>query len=108
MSPGMSKALSMVIGSVEKKYGKGSIMKLTDQVSIDPDNIVPSGSIGLDAALGIGGYRKGRMVEVYGPESSGKTTLCLHAVANAQKQGKVCAYIDSEHGLDFLFMVKIY
>lgn len=100
MSPSMSKALELVLGSVEKKYGKGAVMQLTDEPVIDPEAIVSSGSICLDSALGIGGYKKGRIVEIYGPESSGKTTLCLHAVANAQRQGKKCAYIDAEHSLD--------
>jgi len=96
----MKSALEIVLSSVEKKYGKGSVMKLTDNPIVDPDNIVSTGSIGLDAALGIGGYRKGRIVEIYGPESSGKTTLCLHAIANAQKQGKKCLFVDAEHALD--------
>ncbi len=99
MSPAMSKALELVLGSIEKNHGKGSIMKLTDKAVADPDNIVSSGSIGLDAGLGIGGYYKGRIVEIYGPESSGKTTLCLHAIASAQKQNEVCAFIDAEHAL---------
>jgi recombination protein RecA len=96
----MEKALDLVKGSVEKKFGKGILMKLTDEPVVDPNNIVPSGSINVDSALGIGGYRKGRIVEIYGPESSGKTTLCLHAVASAQMQDKICAFIDAEHSLD--------
>jgi len=103
MSPEMSKALEIVLGSIEKNHGKGSIMKLTDEPVVDPDNTISAGSIALDAGLGIGGYRKGRIVEIYGPESSGKTTLCLHAIANAQKQGKVCSIIDAEHALDPMY-----
>jgi recombination protein RecA len=95
----MSKALELVLGSIEKNHGKGSIMKLTDNATADPDNVVSTASIGLNAALGIGGYYKGRIVEIFGPESSGKTTLCLHAIANAQKQNKTCAFIDAEHAL---------
>jgi recombination protein RecA len=78
-------------------------MSLAENPVVEPDNTIPTGSIQLDAALGIGGYRKGRIVEIYGPESSGKTTLCLHAVANAQKQGKKCAFIDAEHALDTMY-----
>jgi len=107
MDADMSKTLTMVIGSIEKDYGKGTIIRLTDQAVFDPDNIISSGSISLDAALGIGGYRKGRIVEIYGSEAGGKTTLCLHAVANAQKQGKVCAYIDMEHALDPTYMKNL-
>ena len=85
---------------IEKQFGKGSIMKLgthTDATSID---VIPSGSIILDEALGIGGYPKGRIIEMYGPESSGKTTLALHAVAECQKRGGIAAFIDAEHALD--------
>ena len=85
---------------IEKQFGKGSIMKLgthTDAASID---VIPSGSIILDEALGIGGYPKGRIIEMYGPESSGKTTLALHAVAECQKRGGIAAFIDAEHALD--------
>lgn len=85
--------------SIEAKFGKGSIMKLSDAPNVDIGSI-PSGSIGLDDAIGIGGYPKGRIIEVFGPESSGKTTLALHAVAECQKKGGVCAFIDTEHALD--------
>jgi recombination protein RecA len=100
MSPGMNNALAAVVASIDKKFGKNSVLRLTDTPLADPANVVPTGSIGLDAALGIGGYRKGRLVEIFGPESSGKTTLSLHAIANAQKAGIVCAFVDAEHGLD--------
>ncbi|MFW5876558.1 MAG: recombinase RecA [Myxococcota bacterium] len=101
------KALSLAVGSIEKSYGKGAIMKLGDggpQLDIP---VVPSGSISLDLALGIGGYPRGRIVEVYGPESGGKTTLALHAVAQCQKQGGVAAFIDAEHALDPTYARKL-
>jgi len=100
MSPSKMKNLEVLCAQIDKKYGKGSVMKLTDTVSFEPDQVINSGSIKLDMALGIGGYKKGRIVEIFGPESSGKTTLCLHAVANTQKQSKHCVYIDAEHALD--------
>ena len=100
MSPNMMKNLEVLCAQIDKKYGKGAVMKLTDEVSFQPDQIISTGSIKLDMALGIGGYKKGRIVEIYGVESGGKTTLCLHAVANAQRQGKLCLYVDAEHSLD--------
>jgi len=100
MSPGMNSALAAVVASIDKKFGKNSVLRLTDVPIADPANVVSTGSIGLDAALGIGGYRKGRLVEIFGPESSGKTTLSLHAIASAQGAGITCAFIDAEHGLD--------
>jgi len=103
MSPEMKDNLAVLCAQVDKKYGKGSVMKLTDKVSFEPDQVISSESIGLDMALGIGGYKKGRIIEIYGQESSGKTTLCLHAVASAQKQNLNCLYIDAEHSLDPLY-----
>jgi len=103
MSPEMKDNLAVICAQVDKKYGKGTVMKLTDEVDIDPDGVISTNSIKLDLALGIGGYKKGRIIEIYGPESSGKTTLCLHAVANAQKQGKKCLYVDAEHSLDAIY-----
>jgi len=93
------KALELTLGKLEKSYGKGVVMKLGDKIQ---ENIsaIPSGSIGLDAALGVGGYPKGRVIEIYGPESSGKTTLTIHAIAEAQKQGGIAAFIDAEHAFD--------
>ncbi|RPG54047.1 MAG: recombinase RecA [Flavobacteriales bacterium TMED84] len=93
------KALELTLGKLEKSYGKGVVMKLGDKVQ---ENIsaIPSGSIGLDAALGVGGYPKGRVIEIYGPESSGKTTLTIHAIAEVQKQGGIAAFIDAEHAFD--------
>ncbi|MBQ8218951.1 MAG: recombinase RecA [Bacilli bacterium] len=93
------KALAQVLADIEKQFGKGSIMKLGDQKEIEID-IVSSGSLSLDIALGVGGYPKGRIIEIYGPESSGKTTFALHAIAEVQKEGGRAAFIDAEHSLD--------
>jgi len=93
------KALQLTMDKLEKTYGKGAVMKLGDEVT-EQIEFIPSGSIGLDLALGIGGYPKGRIVEIYGPESSGKTTLAIHAIAEAQKSGGICAIIDAEHAFD--------
>ena len=94
------KAIELAVASIEKEYGKGSIMRLKDGALTTDVAVVPSGSIGLDIALGIGGYPKGRIMEIYGPESSGKTTLTLHAIASVQRSGGVAAFIDAEHALD--------
>ena len=91
--------LRSVVDTMEEKYGEGVIMKLGDMPKVDVEAI-PTGSVSIDIALGIGGVPRGRIVEIYGPESSGKTTLCLHIVANAQKQGGIAAYVDAEHALD--------
>ncbi|MGL5694818.1 MAG: recombinase RecA [Peptostreptococcaceae bacterium] len=93
------KALNLALGKIEKDFGKGSVMRLGEATSMNID-VIPTGSIGLDIAVGIGGLPKGRIVEVYGPESSGKTTVALHTVAEAQKQGGIAAFIDAEHALD--------
>ncbi len=93
------KALQMAMEKLEKTYGKGAVMKLGDN-AVEAMEVIPSGSVGLDSALGIGGYPKGRIIEIYGPESSGKTTLAIHAIAEAQKQGGICAIIDAEHAFD--------
>ena len=93
------KALELTLGKLEKSYGKGVVMKLGDRV-IEDIEAIPTGSIGLDLALGIGGYPRGRVVEIYGPESSGKTTLTIHAIAEVQKQGGIAAFIDAEHAFD--------
>ena len=92
-------ALDDAISQIEKKFGKGSVMRLGDRTAVDVD-VIPSGSLTLDKALGIGGYPKGRIIEIYAPESSGKTTLTLHAIAQAQKQGGKAAFIDAEHAID--------
>ena len=97
--PRRKAALEMALANVEKQYGKGSAMRLGDKPLQDVE-VIPTGSLALDMALGIGGVPRGRIVEVYGPESSGKTTLALHIVANAQKNGGVAAFIDAEHALD--------
>ncbi|MDC0249282.1 recombinase RecA [Flavobacteriales bacterium] len=93
------KALELTLGKLEKSYGKGVVMKLGDRV-VEDIEAIPTGSIGLDLALGIGGYPRGRVVEIYGPESSGKTTLTIHAIAECQKQGGIAAFIDAEHAFD--------
>ena len=94
------KALQATIDKIEKDYGKGTIMKLGDQPEWSDAQVIPSGSVALDHALGIGGYPRGRIVEIYGPESSGKTTLAIHAIAQAQKAGGIAAMIDAEHAFD--------
>ena len=94
--------LADALKTIEKEYGKGSIMRLGDRANVSVDAI-PSGSIALDAALGIGGYPKGRIIEIYGPESSGKTTLALHAIAECQKKGGRCAFIDAENAIDPIY-----
>jgi recombination protein RecA len=102
-----SKALSAALSQIERQFGKGSVMKLgKNDRSMDVET-VSSGSLGLDIALGVGGLPKGRIVEIYGPESSGKTTLALHAVAEAQKKGGICAFIDAEHALDPVYARKL-
>jgi recombination protein RecA len=93
------KALNLAIAQIEKSCGKGSIMRMDEKEKVRVE-AVPTGAINLDAAIGVGGIPRGRVTEIYGPESSGKTTLCLHVVANAQKMGGVAAFIDAEHALD--------
>src|SRR5690625_617632 len=93
------KALDAALAQIDKSYGKGSIMRLGDEVRA-PIEVIPTGSVGLDIALGIGGLPRGRVVEIYGPESSGKTTVALHAVAEAQRKGGIAAFIDAEHALE--------
>src|SRR5580704_11476466 len=100
------KALQLTLDKLEKSYGKGTIMKLGDTV-IEPIDFISTGSIGLDIALGVGGLPKGRVVEIYGPESSGKTTLALHAIANVQKTGGIAAFIDAEHAFDRNYAQKL-
>lgn len=94
------KVLKGVITTVEKQFGKGAIMALGDDEGTEPISTIPTGSLALDLATGVGGYPRGRVIEVYGPESSGKTTLALHAIAEAQRAGGVCAFIDAEHAID--------
>ena len=103
-----AKAIELAVASIEKEYGKGSIMRLREGESLMENiEVVPTGSLGLDIALGVGGYPKGRIVEIYGPESSGKTTLTLHAIASVQKAGGVAAFIDAEHALDPAYARKL-
>ena len=93
------KALKLTLDKLDKTYGKGTVMKMGD-AALEDTEVIPTGSLGLDVALGVGGYPKGRVVEIYGPESSGKTTLTLHAIAEAQKKGGIAAFIDAEHAFD--------
>jgi len=100
------KALKLTLDKMDKTYGKGAVMKMGDQAIVDVESI-PTGSLGLDIALGVGGYPRGRVVEIYGPESSGKTTLTLHAIAEAQKAGGIAAFIDAEHAFDRFYAEKL-
>ena len=100
------KALQAAMDKIEKSFGKGSIMKMGDD-QVQEVEVIPTGSIALNAALGVGGYPKGRIVEIYGPESSGKTTLAIHAIAEAQKQGGIAAFIDAEHAFDRFYASKL-
>lgn len=100
------KALNLTLDKIEKHYGKGTVMKMGDEAVIDVPSI-PSGSLGLDIALGVGGYPRGRVIEIYGPESSGKTTLAIHAIAQTQKTGGIAAFIDAEHAFDRFYAQKL-
>ena len=104
--PAKAEALAQALGRIEKAYGRGAIMKLGDEVVEDVD-VIPSGLIGLNYALGVGGYPRGRIIEIYGPESSGKTTLAIHAIAEAQKTGGIAAIIDAEHAFDRFYAAKL-
>ena len=100
------KALKLTLDKLDKAYGKGTVMKMSDSPVVDVD-VISSGSLGLDVALGVGGYPKGRVIEIYGPESSGKTTLTLHAIAETQKAGGIAAFIDAEHAFDRFYAQKL-
>ena len=104
---GKLKALQLTLDKLDKTYGKGAVMKLGDEAIVDEIDAIPSGSLGLDIALGVGGYPRGRIIEIYGPESSGKTTLTLHAIAQCQKQGGIAAFIDAEHAFDRFYAEKL-
>ncbi|MGB0785252.1 MAG: recombinase RecA [Alphaproteobacteria bacterium] len=104
--PGKLKALEAAMGQIDRAFGKGSIMRLGQRDVVETE-VISTGSLGLDIALGIGGFPKGRIVEIYGPESSGKTTLALHAIAEAQKGGGTCAFVDAEHALDPIYARKL-
>ncbi|WP_165020745.1 recombinase RecA [Dysgonomonas sp. ZJ279] len=106
LNPEKMKALQAAMDKIEKSYGKGSIMKMGDD-KIDEIAVIPTGSIALNAALGVGGYPRGRVVEIYGPESSGKTTLAIHAIAEAQKAGGIAAFVDAEHAFDRFYAEKL-
>ncbi len=100
------KALQAAMAKIEKDFGKGSIMKMGDE-KVENIDVIPTGSLGLDLALGVGGYPKGRIIEIYGPESSGKTTLAIHAIAEAQRQGGIAAFIDAEHAFDRFYAASL-
>ena len=103
---GKLKSLQDAMAKIEKDFGKGSIMRMGDE-KVENVEVIPTGSIGLDCALGVGGYPRGRIIEIYGPESSGKTTLAIHAIAEAQKQGGIAAFIDAEHAFDRFYAEKL-
>src|SRR5262245_4633657 len=106
MEDGKRKALETTLANLNKKYGEGSVMKLGETTKLAVEAI-PTGSLSLDIALGVGGLPRGRVIEIYGPESSGKTTICLHLIAEAQKLGGVCGFIDVEHALDPAYAARI-
>ncbi|HCD68609.1 MAG TPA: DNA recombination/repair protein RecA, partial [Bacteroidetes bacterium] len=100
------KSLKLTIDKLEKSYGKGVVMRMDDENIVKVDTI-STGSLGLDIALGVGGFPKGRVIEIYGPESSGKTTLAMHCIAEAQKLGGICAFVDAEHAFDKFYAEKV-
>ena len=106
MSTDREKALDIALAQIDKQYGKGSIMRMGDKASMAIES-VPTGALSLDLALGVGGLPRGRVTEIYGPESSGKTTLAMHVVAEAQRNGGVCAYIVAEHAMDPIYSKAI-
>src|SRR5215467_1522684 len=101
------RAIELAVSTIEKQFGKGSIMRLGEDQPAPEVKVIPTGSLALDIALGCGGLPRGRVIEIYGPESSGKTTLTLHAIAEAQRVGGVCAFIDAEHALDVGYARKL-
>jgi recombination protein RecA len=107
MDENRKKALAAALGQIEKQFGKGSVMRMGDANAIGNIEVISTGSLSLDLALGVGGVPKGRVVEVYGPESSGKTTMALHIIAEAQKTGGTCAFVDAEHALDPVYAAKL-
>jgi recombination protein RecA len=107
METDKQKALSAALSQIERAFGKGSVMRMGEQKAVQEIEAISTGSLGLDVALGVGGLPRGRIVEIYGPESSGKTTLALHCVAEAQKNGGVCAFVDAEHALDTTYAQKL-
>src|ERR1700736_570527 len=107
MDENRKKALSAALGQIEKQFGKGSVMRMGDRSTFLDFEVIPTGSLGIDIALGVGGLPRGRIIEIYGPESSGKTTGALHSIAEVQKQGGQAAFIDAEHALDPLYASKL-
>ena len=107
MSDEKSKALAAALAQIEKNFGKGSIMKMDGSQQEENLDVISTGSLGVDLALGVGGLPRGRVVEIFGPESSGKTTLCLEAIAQCQKNGGICAFIDAEHAFDPVYARKL-
>src|SRR5688500_10628580 len=107
MADQREKAIELAVSTIEKQFGKGAIMRLGNEQSAPEVKVIPTGSLGLDIALGCGGLPRGRIVEIYGPESSGKTTLALHVVAEAQRVGGICAFVDAEHALDVGYARKL-
>jgi recombination protein RecA len=107
MEDNKRKALSAALSQIEKQFGKGAVMRMGDVTAVSDADVVSTGSLGLDVALGIGGLPRGRVVEVYGPESSGKTTLTLQVIAEAQKAGGTAAFVDAEHALDPAYAAKL-
>src|SRR4026208_463294 len=101
------KAVELAVGQIEKQFGKGSIMRLGQKGPIQPIDFIPAGSISIDFALGVGGVPRGRVIEIFGPESSGKTTLALQVIAEAQKLGGMAAFVDAEHALDAAYAQKL-
>ena len=101
-----AEALNTALSTIERKYGKGAVMKLSDDAHVNI-SVIPTGSIGLDLALGVGGIPRGRITEIFGPESSGKTTLTLHIIAECQKMGGTCAFVDAEHALDVTYAARL-
>jgi recombination protein RecA len=106
MSDEKLKALKMTLDKIDKDFGKGSVMKLGEKSNVEME-VISTGSLGLDIALGVGGFPKGRIIEIYGPESSGKTTIAIHTIAEAQKAGGICAIIDAEHAFDAAYARKL-
>src|SRR5689334_24204876 len=107
MSDDRSRAIDLALSQIEKQFGKGSIMRLGSKGPIIPISVISTGSISFDAALGVGGVPRGRVIEIFGPESSGKTTIALQVIAEAQKQGGMAAFVDAEHALDPIYARKL-
>src|SRR5579862_8211911 len=107
MADERTKAIDLALSQIEKQFGKGSIMRLGSKEAIVPISVIPTGAISFDAALGVGGFPRGRVVEIFGPESSGKTTLALQVIAEAQKEGGLAAFVDAEHALDAAYAQKL-